>query len=76
MNVGQRVRLNERCVWPERVGCAGVIVEPSTVTEAGRYPWHGRGPNEVILLLDNDPLGDGEGRGWSCATSLDTLEAL
>lgn len=76
--VGDRVRFNERSVWPERVGAQGVIVGPPNAEVAGRYPWHGRGPNEVIVLLDDDPLKKRYDvlQGWSCAASRDTLDVL
>lgn len=57
--------------WPERIGCEGVIVEP-TPEQAKVYPWPGRGKDEVIILLDKDPLLIGPwrpGHYWSCATS-------
>lgn len=69
--VGTRVRVREGCVWPERVGCAGVIVAPPS---DGTYPQPG--PSECLLLLDDDPL-DGGGYSdvrWSCVMSNSSVE--
>lgn len=53
--------------WPERIGCAGQIAEP-TPEETLYYPFAGRSSNEVIVLLDNDPLKpDKPFRRWTCA---------
>jgi hypothetical protein len=71
----QRIRLNDKCPWPERIGCEGYLVQPTEV-EAKVYPWAGLGTNEVIVLLDDDPL-DIHGRavrGWSCVVSKATIE--
>lgn len=75
--------------WPERVGCTGRIVTP-TAEQARWYPFYGRHPSEVVVLLDADPLACGR-RGchhnpgdlgctvrgdppWSCAISRKHLE--
>ena len=47
--------------WPERIGAVGVIV-PKLRRE---YPWVGLGRNEVVVLLDDDPLGRTDGRDWT-----------
>ena len=73
-----RVRMNERCPWPERVGCEGVIVERPAGPEGRVYPWPGRGRVEVIVLLDDDPLagthddffGEPHDDTWTCALNL------
>jgi hypothetical protein len=41
--------------WPERHGAEGHIAEPSP-ERARKYPFVGRGKNEVVIHLDSDPL--------------------
>ena len=60
-----RIRLNDGCPWPERRGCTGTIAVPPA-SEFNRYPVHGLGKNEVIVLLDDDPFGLPPARWWSC----------
>ncbi len=69
MKPGTRIRMNDRCVWPKRRGATGVVVAPPA---GGTYP----GPipaSEVLVLLDDDPLGSRDryppDRGWTCVTS-------
>lgn len=71
--VGARVRFTTRAAWFERVGCAGVVVAPPS---DDRYPQPG--PGEVVVLLDADPLRSPttECRGWSCVTSIESLEVV
>lgn len=64
---GTRVVVNAWSAWPERVGARGTVVAPP---QKG-YPQPA--PNEVLVLLDRDPLGPGappartkEGRRWTC----------
>lgn len=71
--VGTRIKLRTS-VWPERVGCEGVVVAPPT---DGTYPQPGR--TETLILLDVDPLGArhfATARGWSCVELAKNLEAL
>ena len=57
---GARVRMNETCPWPERRGCDGVVVTPP---RDGMYPQPA--PWEVVVKLDDDPLGYND-RWWTC----------
>lgn len=73
--------------WPERIGCEGVIVEPSAA-EARRYPFAGRGPKEVLILLDDDPVVPRDGdvgefgttaeerKRWTCVIGKDEILEL
>jgi hypothetical protein len=66
--------MNEKTAWPERVGCAGVVVDPARFE--GRYPADKSLGGYVIILLDDDPLSTfraDERRGWSCVTEIETL---
>ena len=62
--------------WPERIGCEGVIVSQLH----DEYPWHGLGKNEVIVLLDDDPLCDLARRlrnlDYSCAIGRKDVEMI
>jgi len=64
--------------WPERIGCEGVIVPAPAVAVA---PWHGMGPDDVIVLLDDDPVG-GEcfgippDRAWTCRIRRSMVEVV
>jgi hypothetical protein len=65
--------------WPERIGCKGQIVEPSTRSDFMRYPFVGRSNSEVIILLDDDPLlapGVRPRDGWSCAIDRSAIRYL
>lgn len=69
---GTRVRFTDQSCWPERVGCTGTVVDGP-----GRYPWHGVGKNEVVILLDDDPLHPPQDSpAWSCVAGLRMLEVL
>ena len=71
MKPGTRVIFCKNSPWPERVGCEGVIVAPRA---DGTYPQPGKG--EVIVLLDDDPLGvllDTHDPSWSCVTTIKSL---
>lgn len=77
---GTRVRVRPSCVWPERVGCEGVVVAPRA---DGIYPQPG--PRELLVLLDDDPLDTPEGRAapfgqtdewWSCCMSRDDVDVV
>lgn len=74
MKPGDRVRMNEQCPWPERVGCEGVIVAPRADRVYPQPPkW------EVIVLLDNDPLGglrNDEGFAWTCCIRRKAVDLL
>ena len=62
MTPGTRIRVTHRSVWPERVGCEGVVVTPRA---DGVYPQPC--PWEVLILLDDDPLRyDGSPEWWTC----------
>lgn len=41
--------------WPERVGLEGSLVEPTEYRD--EYPYNGLMRDEVIILLDDDPVG-------------------
>lgn len=77
MTPGTRVKFNEHCVWPERVGCEGMIVAPKM---DGTYPRPG--PSEVIVYLDRDPLAERaslQHRGdawWTCVTTRASLDVI
>lgn len=65
--------------WPERIGCTGRIVDDELDPKI--YPRHGRGPGEVIVLLDDDPLNswhgdDDQTRGWSCVYDRADVEPI
>lgn len=81
---GTRIRVNDRSVWPERIGCAGVVVGPDagilpSILDAfpRELPGH-----EVAVLLDDDPLAGQTGEfarswhedTWSCVMGLDALD--
>lgn len=40
--------------WPERIGCEGRVVDDEL--DPRIYPLKGRAGNEVVILLDDDPL--------------------
>lgn len=75
---GTRITVNDRSVWPERIGCAGVVVAPPPGPPA--YPWDGLGRHEVVVLLDHDPIATSMRAGlthedvWSCVIGLDALD--
>lgn len=53
--------------WPERIGCEGRVVDDEL--DPRIYPLKGRGRNEVVILLDDDPLRTGSKPAddqWSC----------
>jgi hypothetical protein len=60
--------------WPERVGCYGHIVEfePTAEWPTPMYPWAGLGDGEVVIVIDDDPIGFDTtimattGGNWSC----------
>lgn len=55
---GDRVRITDTCVWPERRGLfATVMAPPADGTYPQPAPW------EVLLRVDDDPLVH---RAWSC----------
>lgn len=69
MNPGQRIRFNEHSPWPERVGCEGVVVAPRA---DGIYPQPAK--DEVLILLDDDPLSDHP--AWTCVTDRKSLDLV
>ena len=71
---GTRIRLGEE-PWPERTGCEGEVVEAPN--GLGVYP-DLLGDDEVIVLLDDDPLvpPDRRHEGWTCVLSTSRLEVL
>ena len=82
MTPGTRVRFNINSVWPERVGCDGVVVAPKV---PGQYPDDPRDKNRVLVLLDDDPLMCHCTSGtcmrahrdwWTCATDRASLDVL
>lgn len=79
MRPGTRIRFNNRCAWPERIGAEGVVVDPDIFE--GRYPADLRMNWEraAIVLLDDDPISAsqtyGDGR-WSCVTSVGSLTVM
>jgi hypothetical protein len=71
---GTRIRLNERCVWPDRVGAEGVVVDsPDPRIYPSPIPEH-----EVLILLDDDPLARARDRhlGWTCVTSRASVDVI
>lgn len=82
---GTRVRMNDRCAWPERRGAEGVVVAPKV---PGQYPdRRGLGTVEVLVLLDDDPIPVCEctERGcarhhdagwWTCAIDVRSVDVL
>jgi hypothetical protein len=72
LRYGTPVRMKEPCAWPERAGCSGIVVAPA---EDGTYPQPG--PNEVLVLLYDDPLAnDVPSRDWSCVVLRRNVEVL
>lgn len=74
MKPGDRVRFNERCPWPQRVGAEGMIVAPRA---DGMYPQPAK--NEVLVYLDSDPLQAARAYGeewWTCAADRRSLDAI
>lgn len=63
--------------WPERHGCLCAIAEP-TPEQAARYPFTGLGNNEVVVLIDNDPLPPPgmTTNVWSCVIDADHLKPI
>lgn len=84
---GTRIIVNKRSVWPERVGCPGVVVGPPPGPEPfppDGFP-RGIGRSEVVVLLDLDPLRPdpdddnvfvscGHEDVWSCVMGIDALD--
>lgn len=70
---GRRVCLNENCSWRERVGCEGVIVDPAIF--GGIYPGDKPLRGEVIVLLDDDPIGV-KNEQWTCVTDTRSVTSL
>lgn len=66
--------------WPERIGCEGTIVEAPRGYD--RYPWAGSGRNEVVVLLDHDPLtapayaDNYGGQAWTCVIGRRDVEPV
>jgi hypothetical protein len=60
--------------WPERIGAHGIIAYRQGCRT---YPWAGCARDEVIILLDHDPLTDGrvspDGGGWTCAIGVNDV---
>lgn len=76
MPPGTRVRLTESCPWPERCGLLGRV---ATVPENQHniYPNVGLRSNEVIVLLDEDPIGTNfQPRWWTCVLDIASVEAV
>lgn len=77
---GQRIRMNGKSPWPARRGCEGVVVDPAIF--GGVYPApKGRVPDdEVIILLDDDPLrragASWDDPRWSCCVEVTDLEPV
>jgi hypothetical protein len=74
---GTRVRFNERCVWPERIGCEGIVVDHRAWAPTYPQPL----PHEVIILLDHDPLladrwSAAHQDVWTCCTGVESLDVL
>lgn len=64
--------------WPLRRGLRCRVLTPFDTPSypANKYPWVGLGTSEVIILIEDDPIGGGDGEfsgehssvtGWSCA---------
>jgi hypothetical protein len=61
--------------WPERIGREGVIA----TSDAKCYPWVTHGRNEVVVLLDDDPLAGpvvGLEDEWTCVMDRGDVEML
>jgi hypothetical protein len=75
---GTTATLNDRCVWPERRGLLCIVLD--TTGAEHQYPVSGLGDNEVIVLVNADPLGPtsrlANGQPWSCCTSIDSLDVI
>ena len=71
-NPQAQARTHRGPLRPERVGLEGCILIP-TPEQAKHYPFLGRSKDEVIVLIDDDPLnGPGTkfaGGWWTCAIS-------
>lgn len=65
--------------WPERIGARGFIRYPTT-SEAKVYPFHGLGRDEVVVLLDDDPIDRGRSNAaqadWSCVMPVSAVEVV
>lgn len=66
--------------WRERVGQRGWIVEDP---RDGIYPFKGKGADEAIIVLDNDPLRNecdepqlSNGQRWTCAILLKDIKQI
>jgi hypothetical protein len=69
-------RIAESCPWPAR---RGLLCEDVTEQmDPDKYPRAGMGPNEVIVLIDDDPiaLAAGSHPGWSCVMGRRHLEPI
>ncbi len=74
---GDRVRLNDQCPWLNRRGCEGTVVGPESPQAAKVYPWPHLGRNELVVLLDHDPLALNRGQpSWSCVIDAGALDRL
>lgn len=64
--------------WPERIGREGRTVEDEL--DPSIYPLKGRGDNEVVILLDHDPLripgAVPSDDCWSCVIGRKDVEAI
>ncbi|MEM7326134.1 MAG: hypothetical protein AAF531_23805 [Actinomycetota bacterium] len=62
--------------WPNRIGRRCQIV-PEPVTPI--YPWAGKGPNEAVLLIEDDPYtpldaNSTDQPSWSCVLDADDIQ--
>lgn len=78
--MGGRTRyvLNDRCPWPERRGLEATVVD--TTGCGHRYPVHGVRPQDVVVFIEVDPIGNAHelpnGEWWSCVVERDDLTPI
>lgn len=75
---GTTALLNDRCPWPERRGLLCIVVD--TTGAEHQYPAHQVPDDEVIVLVNADPLGPtsrlANGQPWSCCIGIDALDVI
>ncbi len=90
MTPGTVCKINDRSPWPERRGLTAVVVD--TRGAEHEYPVHGLGRDEVIVLINADPLSPPlvnadpfsppwqkqlpNGHQWSCCINKRSLDVI
>lgn len=75
IDAGTRIRLRDSVPWESRRGCEGVVVYAPN--GPGVYPDDPRNPDQVIVLLDEDPLiYAGHSPSWTCVVQHRDVEVL